>query len=66
MDEETIKAKIAEIEQERQEFLNDANQTIAYYNGKIAALKEILPGQEEENGTSEPAEEPEKKEKSHD
>ena len=39
---EEIKARIVELEKERETFLSQANQQIAAYNGAIAELKRMI------------------------
>ncbi len=40
--EERIRERIAEMEKERDEFVQRANQSVAAYNGGIAELKRLL------------------------
>ena len=39
---EKLKTRIAELTAERDMFVQEANTQIAYYNGQIAALQELL------------------------
>lgn len=40
--EETIKARIEQLKQERDKFVAEANQTVAAYNGAISELDRLL------------------------
>lgn len=46
--EERIRARIAEIEAEREQFVAQANQQIAAFNGAIQALRSLLEAEPEE------------------
>lgn len=57
MDDETIKAKIAEVEKAIHDLQTNANQEMAFLNGKLVALRELLQPQEkpnEQTGTATP------------
>lgn len=42
MDIEQLKAKLEQVKKQREEFIANANQQIAFLNGKIEALEEML------------------------
>lgn len=53
MSAEKIRAQIAQLEEQRNEYVNEVNRNIAFINGKIEALKSFLPVPPEEETVSE-------------
>lgn len=50
MTEEKVAARIAELKAQRDQFVTEANQQIAFLNGQISALEGMLKPEEPEEG----------------